>query len=228
MINGLTNTGNAYPQGITNTSLGKDDFMKLLLAQLKHQDPLSPLQGSEFAAQLAQFSSLEQLSNLNASVNHSINANYLLTQSINNTLTSALIGKEVKLSGGSINYIGQDTITLGYNLPAEASSVEVNVLDENGKIVRTFRNAPNKAGGNKLPWNFTDNDGNKLPHGKYTFEVKAKNSAGQEMTIDIYKWGRIDGVRFSEGGTKLLVGALEYFLSEVFEILEPASSSGDK
>ncbi|MDP3830447.1 MAG: flagellar hook capping FlgD N-terminal domain-containing protein, partial [Ignavibacteriaceae bacterium] len=102
----LTNTNVNTPKG--KASLGKDDFMKLMLTQLKHQDPLNPMEGSEFAAQLAQFSSLEQLSNLNELTAQSIDANYYLTQSINNTMTATLIGKDVKLSGNVLNVKGDE------------------------------------------------------------------------------------------------------------------------
>jgi len=66
--------------------LGKDDFLKMLVQQLRYQDPLNPMKGDEFATQLAQFSSVEQLNNINTSLTDSLNANYMLTQAINNGL----------------------------------------------------------------------------------------------------------------------------------------------
>ena len=99
MVNGVQN--NIYGTNTTQgkSELGKDDFLKLMIEQMKNQDPLSPMEGTEFTAQLAQFSSLEQLSNMSDSLEQSINANYQLTQAVNNTMTAALIGKEVKLEG---------------------------------------------------------------------------------------------------------------------------------
>ena len=221
MVNGI-NSVNTNPAAAfqSNSLMGRDDFLQLLVTQLKYQDPLSPMEGTEFASQLAQFSSLEQLSNLNEAVQLSIDGNYYLSQSINNTLTATLIGKNVKLAGGVIVKNGQDNVKLGYNLPASASSVTVNVKDENGTIVKTFSSAPSKTGDNKLLWDFTDNNGSKLPDGTYTFEVIAKNSSGDEMTATLFKWGKIDGVRFSENGTTLVVDGNEYLLSDILEILD--------
>lgn len=228
MINGIMNEMNSAAPNIKGKQeLGKDDFMKLLLAQLRNQDPMSPLEGSEFAAQLAQFSSLEQLSNLNENVLQSINANYFLTQSINNTLTATLIGKEVKLSGSDLANAGQKDAAIGYKLPASAQSVTVNIYNESGALVRTMEDLPVSTGSHKLSWDFTDNAGNKLPEGKYRFEVSAKNFNNEAMAIESYKIGLISGVKFTDSGTKLLVDGIEYMLSDIMEIINPATSGGD-
>ena len=125
MVDPITSTSTTSTQQTTGkSSLGKDDFMKLMISQLQNQDPLNPMDGTAFSAQLAQFSSLEQLTNLNTYMKQSLDANATLTQSINNTLITGLIGKGVKLSGGDLKVNGQDSITLGYNLPTEAKTAQ--------------------------------------------------------------------------------------------------------
>lgn len=227
MVNGV-NTTSTQTSGATqgSSSLGKDDFMKLLIQQMKNQDPMNPMDGTQFAAQLAQFSSLEQLQNLNTSMTNSINANFMLTQSINNTLSSTLIGKAVKIGGSDLTYTGQDSVQLGYKLPADASSVEVNVYDQNGTLVKTISDLPKSLGDNKLSWDFSDNNGNKVPEGNYTFEVKAKDMSGQDITTTSYKYGLVSGVRFTDSGTKLVVDNSEYNFSDILEVIDPANQGG--
>ena len=222
MVNGLSEMNSGYgSNSITNGAvMGKEDFLKLMLAQLQNQDPLSPMEGTEFAAQLAQFTSLEQLMNLNDSMDVSINANYLLSQSINNTLAATLIGKEVKLNGNSFQNNGQENTTLGYNLSTAASSVTVKIYNESGALIKTIENAPKNSGDNKLIWDFTDNDGNSVPEGKYRFEVEPKDAESNLLSYSTYVLGKIDGVKFTENGTMLVVNGAEYNLSDIMEIYD--------
>lgn len=226
MVDGLSNISNGYATSslTSGTSMGKEDFLKLMLAQLQNQDPLSPMEGTEFASQLAQFTSLEQLMNLNDSMDTSINANYYLSQSINNTLAATLIGKEVKLSGSTFQNNGQENTTIGYNLSTMASSVTVNIYNESGQLVKTIQDAPKNSGDNKLIWDFSDNDGNSVPQGRYTFKVEPKDAESNLMSYSTYVLGKIDGVKFTENGTMLVVNGAQYNLSDIMEIFN--SSEG--
>jgi flagellar basal-body rod modification protein FlgD len=220
MVDGISGITSGYGTGsLTGGSvMGKEDFLKLMLAQLQNQDPLSPMEGTEFAAQLAQFTSLEQLMNLNDSMDVSINANYMLSQSINNTLAATLIGKDVKLNGNSFQNSGQESATLGYNLSTMASSVTVKIYNESGQLIKTIENAPKNSGDNKLIWDFTDNDGNSVPQGKYRFEVEPKDADSNLLSYSTYVLGKIDGVKFTENGTMLVVNGAQYSLSDIMEI----------
>lgn len=223
MISNIGSGGATGTFGTGKSVLAKDDFMKLMITQLRYQDPLNPTEGSEFAAQLAQFSSLEQLTNLNTAMESGINANFQLTQSINNTMTAALIGKEVKLSGDNIQYNGESSITLGYTLPAEASSVTIKIYNKEGVLVKEITDAEKSQGEHKLSWNFTDNEGETVPMGEYRFEVISKNLSGDDMAVDICKYGIINSLRFTENGTRLVIGKSEYQLSDVMEIFNTTS-----
>ncbi len=226
MIDGISNIGLGNPTGSGKSVLGKDDFMKLMIAQLKNQDPTSPMDGTQFAAQLAQFSSLEQLSNLNEYSKQAIDANFMLTQSINNTLTANLIGNDVKLAATNIKFSGQSSVRMGYELPASASSVTVNIYNSSGALIKTFDKSNSDAGDYKLSWDFTDNNGNKVPTGNYTYEVKAVSNSGSEMTVNSYLYGTINGVRFKENGTALLVDNIEYMLSDILEVINSQQGDG--
>ncbi len=214
---------NSSSKGTINSKsiMGKDDFLKLMITQLKYQDPLSPLDGSEFAAQLAQFSSLEQLHNLNESVKQSVDANYLLIQSVNNTMTANLIGKETKISLSTINYHGQDSITFGYTLPGNAKDVTIKIYDENNNLVKTINPKDLSKGDHKLSWDFTDNNGEKVKNGNYRIEISAKGLNGEDMKASGFLIGVISGIKFTQNGTKLIIDGSEYDVSDVLEIIQP-------
>ena len=230
MIEGISGAATAAAGNTNKSILGKDDFMKLMIQQLKNQDPLNPMDGTAFASQLAEFSSLEQLSNMNDSLETSINANYQLAQSVNNSMATALIGKAVKLVGNDVNYQGQDSIDLGYYLAGNAKDVTMKIYDENGVLVKSYDNIKNIKGDHKLSWDFTDNEGKKLGYGSYSFEIEATDMSGEKIQADTYRVGPIDSIRFTEYGTMLVINNVEYSLNDVFEILnfdEDGNSTND-
>lgn len=223
-VSDILSSYSSYGTNTTDkTSMGKEDFLKLMLAQLQNQDPMNPMEGTEFASQLAEFTSLEQLINLNDAMDTSINADYFLSQSINNTLAATLIGKEVKLDGNSFKNDGDENVTLGYNLSNKANSITVKIYNEAGVLVKTIENAPKNSGDNKLIWDFTDNEGNKVPQGKYKFEIEATDSQDQPISASKYIVGKIDGVKYSDYGTKLLINGSDYLLSDILEIYNSAN-----
>lgn len=227
MIQTVNTTSNQNVNVSANKSaLGKDDFLKLMIQQLKNQDPLNPMDGTAYASQLAEFSSLEQLTNLNSAIKDNLTANLQLTQSVNNTMVATLIGKEAKIDGNSLQVTGQESITLGFDLPSNVSSARIKIFNEKGAVVKVVEDVPLNSGSNKLSWDCSDNNGDKLPNGNYTFEVEAKNMNGENLTINTYKFGLIDGVRFTENGTVLKVDGAEYSIADILEILN--STSGAK
>lgn len=216
-VNSIGATNNV--QG--KSELGKDDFLKLMIEQLKNQDPLDPMDGADYTAQLAQFSSLEQLKNMSSSLDQSVLANLQLTQSVNNTMTASLIGKEVKLSGKTIEFNGQESAQLGYNLLGEAEEVTLKIYDESGKLVKSFEDLDGTEGEHELSWDFTDNNGKKVDESNFTFEVEATSSSGDDIIVEQYNIGLIDAIRFTEYGAVVVVNDVQYGLSDISEIVNP-------
>ncbi|MEW6193521.1 MAG: flagellar hook assembly protein FlgD [Bacteroidota bacterium] len=226
MVDPINSTTSSSQVSSNNSTLDKDDFLKLMIAQLKNQDPLNPLDGTDYASQLAEFSSLEQLTNLNSYMQQSIDTNYLLTQSINNTLMANLIGKEVKIDGETLSVVGQENIDIGYNLPAQAKNVNIKIVDSNGTVVKTIE-APVEAGSNKVSWDLYDNNGTKVNNGGYTIEIEAYNMSGEQMTVSSYKIGIIDGIRYTDDGTMLVIDGAEYSISDIIEVINSSNNGGN-
>lgn len=229
-ISPISNSNNVTQQqdtGKGKSILGKDDFMLLMLNQLKYQDPLNPMDSDQYAAQLAQFTQLEQLQNMNDKLEQSITANLALTQSVNNTMAANFIGKDVRLQSSTLNNNGQDKIGIGLDLAGNAKSVTVEIKDSSGKLVKTFELKDQNGGYSKLDWDFTDNSGKKVDQGNYSYTVKAEAYNGSEVAVKSFVVGTIDALRFTESGTKVVIGNLEYNLSDVVEILNPNSGDGE-
>lgn len=198
--------------------LGKDDFLRLLVMQLRFQDPMNPLKGTEFAAQLAQFSSVEQLSNINTNLFESLQNNALLAQSINNALSATLIGKEVRATMDTFSFNGTTPVKFGYTLSAVAESIVVKVRDANGNVVKTFRQTDTKKGDTSIEWDGTDDHGRQVKGGTYTFEVEAKNAKGETISTSSFVIGVVQSVRFKPEGSMFLIDGIEVPITKILEI----------
>ncbi|MCK7515771.1 MAG: flagellar hook assembly protein FlgD [Desulfobacterales bacterium] len=132
----------------TRNVIGKDEFLKMLIAQLKHQDPMNPMDGTAFTAQLAQFSSLEQLQNINTQLTSFTRQQ----QSLGNTQAVNLIGREVLAKGDTIQAEGTP-VDLSYQLKGDAATGLVRIYNANGELVDALVFKNQKQGLNTLTWN---------------------------------------------------------------------------
>lgn len=207
-----TQTASAATAGPTKT-LGENDFLKLLTAQMQAQDPLNPMDSANFAAQLAQFSSVEQLTNINTQL-----TNMAASQtSLQNTMASDLIGKKVVVTGNKATLNGQ--AVMPFTLPSDASTVSVSVYDATGALVKTAVLGQEAAGNNSFTWDGKDQNGNTLPAGQYTFAVNAVDGSGQAITATPLTSGTVTGISFNNNVTSLtLDNATQVQLGDVHEI----------
>jgi flagellar basal-body rod modification protein FlgD len=206
------------PQG----KLDKDAFLKLMLTQLKYQDPMSPLQSHEMAAQLAQFSSLEQLSNIDNSIKglqktQDPMANY---QALN------FIGKSVSADTEKIIRAKGDTNhDLRFQLPQAAHEVTIEIKDDTGAVVKTMKANNLKKGENKVAWNGTKEDGYGTYAGTYTFSVKAVADNGSQFNGRTSFGGTVTGLNYTNEGPILMIGDQKVRLSDVKKIEDPAEKA---
>ena len=219
-------TGTTSTTSTDSSTLSSDDFLQIMIAELQNQDPLDPMDNTEYVTQLAQLTTTEKLSDLVDLTEQSIEMNYYLVQSIDNTLVSTLIGQDAKYEGNTLNNTGdKDSVDFSYDLPSNADSVKVTVYDSNGNAVYEYDDCADDMGEHKLSWDFTDNDGNKLDEGEYTFEVEALDDDGEALDVTSYVFGSITGVRFTDEGTVIMVDDYGVDLSSIVEVQDP---SGDK
>lgn len=199
--------------------LGKDDFLRLLTVQLQHQDPLSPLDNEDLIAQLAQFSSLEQLENINTNLENAMDLDLVLTQVLNNTAAAGLIGKTVIAQGDEVDLASSGSAEIHFDLASEAERVVITVTDETGAVVRKIEHQEMEQGRHCIDWDGKDNEGHSRSEGKYLFRVEAYGSDDTAVDVTTLVLGEIAGVKFVDGAAVLIVGGLEIGISEILEIL---------
>lgn len=180
--------------------LGKEDFLKLLVAQLSAQDPLNPMDSTEFTAQLAQFSALEQMTNVNSALQDLIKAQ----QAMGNSSMIGLIGKLVDVPGNAFEHTQGETTNLTYALNAESDSTKVNIFDAAGILVKTL-NAPGAEGSNLVVWNGLDNQGNTVGSGIYTFKIQANTAEGKQVSATTFTSGLVTDVLFEDSAAFAVV-----------------------
>ena len=213
-------TGKTTPKSSDDAVMGKQDFLSLLVAQLQNQDPLNPDDPTEFTAQLAQFSSLEQLFTLNESMNSLVESN----ANSDRLSTLSTIGKEVAYNGGEFNFSGEP-VEIGYQLDSPASQVTLN-LQLNGVTVKSFTGTELTAGNHYLTWDGLNKDGVAAPSGKYKIVLSAKAPDGESTGIAPLIKSEVTGVDLGgTGGGTLITKAGEIAYSSVIGVYDPGSSA---
>jgi flagellar basal-body rod modification protein FlgD len=183
-----------------NQTLGQDQFMKLLVAQLQNQDPLNPVDNSQLMAQLAQFSQLQETQQMAQSLNQFI----AQQNTANATNLVTLLGKHVTTNGSTFSLTSGTPAPISYTLAANASTATVQILNASGAPVATWTGTNQTAGAQNLTWNGTDNSGNTLPTGTYSFTVTAKGSNGAAVTATTQTTGVVRSINYDGNGPVLV------------------------
>lgn len=211
---GTTTTGTTSTTG--TTAMTQSDFMKLLVAQLQAQDPTNPVDQSQMAAQLAQFSTLQATQDLNTTVT-GLASSLATSQQASQVLSSAsLVDRNVLVPATSATYAG--SAVAGAVNVSTAGPATVNISDANGNVVRTINLGTQSAGLAQFSWDGKDNSGAAVANGTYTLSA---TSTGTD-TLDTYVSGKVTGVGY--GGTTVgtylqVAGVGGVSLSQVAQIL---------
>lgn len=206
-----TYTGTIYDDSTTtatyadteDTGLGQDAFLKMFMAQVTNQDPMNPMDNTEFTAQLATFSQLEQLQEINDSMS---NMDDLVTATERNTAIGYL-GNNVTAQGNLIPVVNGEAGKYTFNL-ANSANVEAVITDASGTVVANIGLGALSAGNNEYTWDCTDNSGNTVDDGAYTISITATTSDGTDVEIlDQTVTAMVTGITTDEDGvTYLLMG----------------------
>jgi len=207
----------AKDDALSQTQVSKEDFLRLLVAQLEHQDPLNPMEGTEFTAQLAQFSSLEQLINVNKNLGKlgTLETSMIQSQAV------GMLGKQVLAEGNTFTISDGVSSDITFSLDGSSDQTMLSVLDANGGLVTVMDAGPLGAGQNQVPFSGRDGNGNLLPDGVYTYSVLATDADGKDIGVKTFSSGLVGGVTISNGVPLLSVGPTEIPLSSVVQITEP-------
>ena len=214
-------SGGTQLAALPSKVLDKDDFLNLLITQLQNQDPLNPTDSVEFTAQLAQFSSLEQLGNVNDNLQELKN----FQASINNSQAVSLIGKTITANGNFIRLTSDMPVECRFELDDDAALVVANVYDSTGEFVKAIESQNMAAGEHTLLWDGTDRNGNRMPGGDYTFEIMAADLNGKNVDAGTFFTGIVDKVTFENNTSFLVSDGRKIALGDVIQVAAPEKAA---
>ena len=200
------------------TAINKQEFLELFVTQLKNQDPMSPQDPSEFTAQLAQMTSLEQLVNIKDGLD--------LLAIAQTAGTSAqmvsFIGRDVAFNGGVVEWTANSSpVDIRYNLSSPASELTVEISDASGQVIETRKLGAQGVGPQTFVFDGKKANGSALTPGAYTVSITSKSSTGERIEVPLRATGRVESVTFTAGYPQLVLADGRVLgLAQVSEVLE--------
>jgi flagellar basal-body rod modification protein FlgD len=202
-------TSSTSTAAMSQLSGNLNTFLSLLTTQLQNQDPLSPMDTSQFTQQLVEYSQVEQQINTNTNLQSLIS----LQQSGASAATVDYLGKTVTVTNGNAALTNGEA-SWNYNLGTTAASTALTVTNSSGQVVYTG-NGDTTSGNNTFSWNGEDNNGNQLPDGTYTLAVNSLASDGTAVTSTVTSTGTVSEINLSGTTPQLMIGAMAVPLSAV-------------
>jgi flagellar basal-body rod modification protein FlgD len=217
VITQATGSGSASSAPATSTAaggrMGKDEFLKLFITQMRNQDPLNPMSSEQLASQMAQFTSVEQLININTQLEQQA--------ALNGQIIGALAGANaVGMLGRTVNAVGNqvavpDTTGVTATVGGTGGTAVLKIYDEGGKVVGTRELG--SVGAGRQTWEVGD-AARGLPPGRYRFGIEVVDGEGTPVPVQTFSRGRVEGIRHGPNGPVLVAGSVEIPVVSVVEV----------
>ncbi|MDI6402768.1 flagellar hook capping FlgD N-terminal domain-containing protein [Balneolaceae bacterium ANBcel3] len=198
--------------------MGQQQFLQLLVAQMRHQDPINPLDGAEFASQLAQFNSVEQLINVNEGLGRLFESQKAMNAGLNNSMATSLAGKPVKALTSSIHLPPGESTSIQFKLNNTAAKVDVVIMNESGREVRRESLQNLVASDHQWTWDGRNDAGQRMADGNYYVAIEATSDDGSKVDALTYIEGIATKVRYTGDGVKLTVNGVDIPIGDVQEV----------
>ena len=199
---GTGSTGSAgSTTGASSTSLGGTDFLTLMLAQLKNQDPTSPVDSNTFLTQLAQLSEVQGITSLNTSFS-TLSSSLSSSQALQ---ASSLLGHQALVNSSTATLAAGATVTGAVNIPQTTSQAVLNISDSSGALVSQINLGAQSAGLTSFSWNGTTNTGSQAPAGTYTLSAQYAGATKNGTAATTLVNGTVESVSMGAGSTGLTV-----------------------
>jgi flagellar basal-body rod modification protein FlgD len=210
--------------------MDRNTFLTLLTTQLQNQDPTSPMDNQEFVAQLAQFTSLEQMVSMNGTMQSMV----MGIASMNNATMASLVGTDVVALGNGLEYDGESkSVELHYESAAKVTEGTLTVYDEDGTMVYTRDTGSLEAEEGFLTWDGTTNSGGRAEAGTYTFEITGTDVNGDDVEVVEHIVGTITEMDYTSGVPRPSVGGYSFGIGDILRLTAGtndgnADADGDK
>src|SRR5512133_1930053 len=204
-------------------ALDRDAFLRLLVEQLKNQDPLKPQDNSQFVAELAQFSNLEQIQG----VNERLDLLAIQSRGQSHAQVMSMIGQTVTVKGSMVTIVGNGTgAPVNFSLADKTEQLMVTIKTLSGEEVKTMNVGAHKAGLVQLQWDGRDANGLVQPAGSYSISIKATDATGGSVSVEQNTTSKINGISYATGYPVLqLANGATAPVSDLIRVESPPSGS---
>ncbi|HTY69897.1 MAG TPA: flagellar hook capping FlgD N-terminal domain-containing protein [Alphaproteobacteria bacterium] len=213
-----TNSGS---NALASFSNNFQSFLTLLTTQLQNQDPLNPMDSTQFTSQLVQFTGVEQ------GILQNQNLQQLITLQTNNQMSNAAgyIGMQVNGGGNQVQLAG-GTAAINYTLTdATTAKVTITIKDSNGNVINTLTETPTQLGPQSVSWDGKNSNGTVVPDGTYSINIQGFNSQNNPVSVTAGETGIVTGVSLVNGQVMLTTqGGQQIPISDVTSVAPPSSS----